>query len=202
VANTQHKVALEPVTVRERHRRGGRPREGLDYTWTEWQVVSGRRVVSRHDFEHQAVAAADQLRNDRATASVSLATWADREGISIRRAEQLLALKVITGERHPQFGMMVACDTKAPKNSRRLNKRLGLLALRRPAWVPNFHANFPRLRANTDTTLTKIAAELNVGSNAVSHWHTGRNYPIAERLPQLARILGVTVKDLIGKPKC
>ena len=55
-------AAIEKVTVRFRHRRGGNTAAGLDYTWSEWQVVSGRRVISRHDFEHQAIEAAEKRR--------------------------------------------------------------------------------------------------------------------------------------------
>ena len=54
----------ENVTVRFRQRRGGNTAAGMDYTWSEWQVVSGRRVISRHDFEHQANAAADKRRTE------------------------------------------------------------------------------------------------------------------------------------------
>lgn len=49
---------LEKVSVRHRSRRGGRVQEGLDYEWEEWQVVSGRRVISRHDSEDLALKAA------------------------------------------------------------------------------------------------------------------------------------------------
>ena len=55
------KTNLEKITVRHRHRRGGRVQEGLDYTWEEWQVVSGRRVISRHDTEELALKAAHSL---------------------------------------------------------------------------------------------------------------------------------------------
>lgn len=43
--------------IRERNRRG-RPREayGEHVAWTEWQVVDGRKVLSRWDFQHQAKA--------------------------------------------------------------------------------------------------------------------------------------------------
>lgn len=44
------------LTIRSRERRQASLREGLRQAWTEWQVVDGRRVVSRHDFEHQAIA--------------------------------------------------------------------------------------------------------------------------------------------------
>jgi hypothetical protein len=33
-------------------------KKGLDYEWEEWQVVSGRRVISRHDSEELALKAA------------------------------------------------------------------------------------------------------------------------------------------------
>lgn len=68
------KPALEDITVRHRHRRGGRVREGMDYTWEEWQVLSGRRVVSRHDTEHLANKAAEALRLERGARAASPAS--------------------------------------------------------------------------------------------------------------------------------
>jgi hypothetical protein len=51
---------LENVSVRHRNRRGGRVQEGLDFEWKEWQVVSGRRVISRHDSQELAWKAAHE----------------------------------------------------------------------------------------------------------------------------------------------
>ena len=44
-----------------KERRCASPREGLRQSWTEWQVVEGRRVVSRHDTERQALDAMAKL---------------------------------------------------------------------------------------------------------------------------------------------
>jgi hypothetical protein len=56
---------LENISVRVRELRGGNARAGTDYTWTEYQVVSGRTVVSRHDTEELATKAAESLRLSR-----------------------------------------------------------------------------------------------------------------------------------------
>ena len=50
------------VRIRRRERHDASPRAGLDAAWTEWQVVVGRCVVSRHDTETQAELAAAALR--------------------------------------------------------------------------------------------------------------------------------------------
>lgn len=65
---------LETIKVRQRMRRGGKPSQGLDYTWTEWQVVSGRTVVSRHDLQKFAEEAAESLRSSRELRAGAIAT--------------------------------------------------------------------------------------------------------------------------------
>lgn len=45
----------------EKQRRCASPREGMRQSWTEWQVVDGRRVLSRHDTEKQAREALHKL---------------------------------------------------------------------------------------------------------------------------------------------
>lgn len=42
------------MKLRKRERRVASPGDGLRQRWTEWQVVSGRRVLSRYDTEEQA----------------------------------------------------------------------------------------------------------------------------------------------------
>jgi len=44
------------LKIRERHRINASPKEGLRQAWTEYQVVQGRRVLSRHDLREQAEA--------------------------------------------------------------------------------------------------------------------------------------------------
>ena len=53
MANTRLKIRL-------RDRVQSSPREGLSQAWSEWQVVDGNKVISRHDFEHQAIAWRDK----------------------------------------------------------------------------------------------------------------------------------------------
>lgn len=43
--------------VVEKQRRLASPREGTRQAWTEWQVVLGQRVISRHDTREQAILA-------------------------------------------------------------------------------------------------------------------------------------------------
>jgi hypothetical protein len=45
-----------PYTIRLRRRVQASPPPGLRSAWDEWQVLDGRRIVSRHDMEHQAQA--------------------------------------------------------------------------------------------------------------------------------------------------
>ena len=45
---------VRKLTIRERHRVNASPREGERQSWVEWQVVEGRKVLSRHDFKEQA----------------------------------------------------------------------------------------------------------------------------------------------------
>jgi hypothetical protein len=40
--------------IRRREMRKASPKEGMRNKWTEYQVLDGRRVVSRHDTEEQA----------------------------------------------------------------------------------------------------------------------------------------------------
>lgn len=49
------------VKIREKIRRCASPKDGLRQKWTEWQVVEGRKVLSRHDTEAQAQTALDKL---------------------------------------------------------------------------------------------------------------------------------------------
>lgn len=40
--------------IRTRERRRASPKEGYPQAWSEVQVISGRKVVARFDFEYQA----------------------------------------------------------------------------------------------------------------------------------------------------
>lgn len=45
---------MSKYIIRLRRRSLASPKRGMKSAWDEWQVVEGRRVVSRHDSERQA----------------------------------------------------------------------------------------------------------------------------------------------------
>lgn len=47
-------------------------------------------------------------------------------------------------------------------------------------------------------TQDALARELGVGRSTVAMWETGEALPRAGKLPELARILGCSVDDLLG----
>ena len=49
------------IRIRERVMRGGRVKDGLDYAWTEWQVINGRVIISRHGTQKYAQIAAEKF---------------------------------------------------------------------------------------------------------------------------------------------
>ena len=51
-------------------------------------------------------------------------------------------------------------------------------------------------REKANLTQDQLAAAVNVGRTAVSMWESGDSMPRADKLPDLARILGCTVDDL------
>lgn len=52
------------------------------------------------------------------------------------------------------------------------------------------------LREVAHITQLELGARLNVEQNTVSQWESGTRTPRADKLPQLARILGCTISDL------
>jgi len=52
------------------------------------------------------------------------------------------------------------------------------------------------LRESKNLTQEDIARVLGVGRTAVAMWETGKAMPTADKLPELARILGCTIDDL------
>ena len=58
------------------------------------------------------------------------------------------------------------------------------------------------LRRQKELTQENLAKELNVSAQAVSKWENDQTCPDISLLPELARILGVTVDELLtGKPE-
>lgn len=51
-------------------------------------------------------------------------------------------------------------------------------------------------REKANLTQDQLAAAVNVGRTAVSMWESGDSMPRADKLPDLARVLGCTVDDL------
>lgn len=60
VAATPSSSPAGGYTIRMRTRRQASPPRGMKSAWEEWQVVDGKRVVSRHDTERQAREWADK----------------------------------------------------------------------------------------------------------------------------------------------
>ena len=59
--------------------------------------------------------------------------------------------------------------------------------------------NFAKARENAGLTVAEVAKRLNVTMSAVCQWESGKTFPEARRLSQLADVYGVTVDDLLRK---
>lgn len=59
--------------------------------------------------------------------------------------------------------------------------------------------NFLSARERAGMTQAEVARAVGVDQSAVSLWETGKTSPRAALLPQLARIYGCTVDDLLGR---
>lgn len=55
------------------------------------------------------------------------------------------------------------------------------------------------LREAKKLTQSELAAQLNVGQTTVAMWETGYSFPRADKLPELAKILGCRIDDLFEK---
>jgi transcriptional regulator with XRE-family HTH domain len=138
----------------------------------------------------------DQLltRQPHAPPMLTINEWARRENIPVPRAKDLFALRLLTGETHTARTILVPERVRAPEHS----KKLVLMAKRRPRWVPTFHANFPRLMQQSGLSFALVGEKTGVNSTAVRHWVHGRNYPMRDRLPLIAKVLRVSVQELVG----
>ena len=56
--------------------------------------------------------------------------------------------------------------------------------------------NIKKLRLSTGLTQEDIALKLNVDRSAVAKWETGEAMPRADKLPELANVLGCTIDEL------
>ncbi len=55
-----------------------------------------------------------------------------------------------------------------------------------------------KLREKTGLTQKDIASALNIDTSTVTKWETGESRPRAEKLPEIARLLGCSVDDLFN----
>lgn len=56
-----------------------------------------------------------------------------------------------------------------------------------------------KLREDKGLSQIQLADKIGVGQSTVSTWETGDSLPRADKLPQLAAILGCKIDDLFGK---
>lgn len=56
------------------------------------------------------------------------------------------------------------------------------------------------LRDNLGMTQDQLAQKMDVTQGAVAQWEAGLSRPEIGRLPKLAKVLGVTVDDLLREP--
>lgn len=54
------------------------------------------------------------------------------------------------------------------------------------------------LRESAKLTQEQLAEQVKVSQQAVGKWETGAAMPRADKLPELARVLGCTIADLYG----
>jgi transcriptional regulator with XRE-family HTH domain len=58
-------------------------------------------------------------------------------------------------------------------------------------------AQLKRLREKAGLTQEQLGQKLGVGQSTVGMWETGERLPRADKLPELAKILGCTIDDLL-----
>ncbi len=56
-----------------------------------------------------------------------------------------------------------------------------------------------QLRKQNDMTQMELAEKLNISFQAVSNWERGTSMPDISKLPELAKLFGVTIDDLLGE---
>ena len=56
---------------------------------------------------------------------------------------------------------------------------------------------FKKARMTANLTQSAIAEKLGISRTTVAMWETGESLPRADKLPQLAEILGCTVDELL-----
>ena len=56
-----------------------------------------------------------------------------------------------------------------------------------------------KLRERSGMTQLELAKRMGVEQNTISQWENGTRFPRADKLPQLARLLGCTIDELFEK---
>lgn len=56
--------------------------------------------------------------------------------------------------------------------------------------------NLKSLRDQAKFTQEDVAVKLNIDRSTIAKWETGEAMPRADKLPQLARVLGCTIDEL------
>ena len=56
--------------------------------------------------------------------------------------------------------------------------------------------SFRKMREKAELTQVEAAKELNVSQGAISNWENGISLPVADKLPEIARLYGCTIDDL------
>jgi len=59
--------------------------------------------------------------------------------------------------------------------------------------------NIAKLRKENDMTQLELADSLGISFQAVSNWERGKSMPDIEKLPELAKIFGVAIDQLLGE---
>lgn len=60
-------------------------------------------------------------------------------------------------------------------------------------------SNIRKIRRSIDMTQQELADAICVSPSAVSHWERGITHPRVPDLPRLAKVLGVTIDELLGE---
>lgn len=64
--------------------------------------------------------------------------------------------------------------------------------------MEEWNRRLARLRNKTGLSQAKVAKELGIAAPSVAQWETGRSRPDLSRLPALARLYGVDIRELCG----
>lgn len=57
--------------------------------------------------------------------------------------------------------------------------------------------NFKNARIRAGLTQEEVAEKLKIDQSAISLWETGRNGPKVSRLPEIAKLFGTTIDELL-----